>query len=138
MKQAPRGTSGERERAGGSSGSIGRTTRVVGRISGDGDLLVEGRVEGDVTLGGHFHVGKGGMVSAQNGVQADSITIEGGIDGDVSARGDVVLRAEGRLRGAVKAGRVSLDEGARFSGRIEMDVELPKELGAQSHRAQKG
>src|SRR3954464_6081696 len=98
MKQASRGTSGERERASGSTGNIGRNTRVVGRVSGDGDLLVEGRIEGDVTLGGHFHVGKGGMVSASNGVQAGSITIEGGIDGDVTARGDVVLRADGRLR----------------------------------------
>ncbi|MEO7093063.1 MAG: polymer-forming cytoskeletal protein [Polyangiales bacterium] len=143
MKQASRAASSSTA----SSGSIGKTTRVTGRISGDGDLLVEGRVDGDVTLGGHFHVGRGGMVTAANGVQAGSITIEGGIDGDVSSRGDVVLRADGRLRGAVKAGRVSLDDGARFSGRIEMDVELPKELGDESHpvhrrgpqdRAQKG
>jgi cytoskeletal protein CcmA (bactofilin family) len=132
MKQAR----GSRDVGASSSGTIGRTTKVTGRVSGDGDLLVEGQVDGDVTLGGHFHVARGGMVSAQNGVQAGEITIEGGIDGDVTARGDVILRAEGRLRGSVTAKRISLDEGARYSGRIEMDVELPKELA--TGRAGKG
>ena len=131
MKQASRGSVGT---SASSNGSIGRTTRVVGRISGDGDLVVEGRVEGDVTLRGHFHVARGGLVTAANGVSANEITIEGGIDGDVTSPGDVIVRAEGRLRGAVRARRISLDEGARFAGRIEMDVELPKELGAQSRK----
>lgn len=109
-----------------SSGSIGRTTRVVGRVTGDGDLVVEGRIEGDVTLGGHLHVAAGGVVSAP--VSAGDVTLEGTIDGDVSARGNVVLREGARLRGGIQAGKIGLDDGARFSGKIEMDVELPREL----------
>ncbi len=113
-----------------SSGSIGRSTRVVGRITGDGDLVVEGRIEGDVTLGGHLHVAAGGVVAAP--VSAADVTLEGTIDGDLVASGSVVLREGARLRGAIRAGKVGLEDGARFSGKIEMDVELPRELTSPS------
>ncbi len=107
-------------------GSIGRSTRIVGRLSGDGDLVVEGRIEGEVSLKGHLQVAAGGAVTAP--VDASELTVEGTVDGDVEARGDVVVRSTGTLRGAIRAPRVGLDEGARFRGRIEMDVELPEEL----------
>jgi cytoskeletal protein CcmA (bactofilin family) len=114
--------------------SIGRTTRIVGRLSGDGDLLVEGRVEGELSLKGHVTVADGGVVVAP--LTAGDVTVEGLVDGDVSSRGAVTLRASGAIRGAITAARVAVDEGARFTGRIEMDVELPPELGgSESTRA---
>lgn len=114
--------------------SIGRTTRIVGRLTGDGDLLVEGRVEGELSLKGHVTVADGGVVAAP--LSAGDVTVEGLVDGDVTSRGAVVLRASGAIRGAISAARVAVDEGARFTGRIEMDVELPPELGGnESTRA---
>ena len=114
----------------GSSGSIGRTTKVTGRLTGDGDLLVEGSIEGELVLKGHLHVAAGGAVVAA--IEADEVTIEGSIDGDVHSRGPVTLRAGGQLRGAIKADRVALEDGAKYSGRIEMNVELPDELARAS------
>ncbi len=110
----------------GSRGSIGRTTKVTGRLTGDGDLFVEGSIEGELALRGHLHVAAGGSVAAP--VEAEEVTIEGTIDGDVVARGPVTLRAGGQLRGAIKADRVALEDGARYSGHIDMNVELPEEL----------
>ena len=108
--------------------SIGKGTRVVGRITGDGDLLVEGRAEGEITLSGHLTVGRGGVVAAP--LVVGELTIEGAVEGDVSSRGAVTLKNESRLRGAIKASKLALEDGARFSGRIEMDVELPSELAS--------
>jgi cytoskeletal protein CcmA (bactofilin family) len=110
----------------GSRASIGRTTKVTGRLSGDGDLLVEGRVEGELSLKGSLHVAAGGAVVAP--VDAEDVTIEGAIEGDVISRGAVTMRAGAELRGAIKAERVAVEDGAKYSGRIEMDVELPEEL----------
>jgi cytoskeletal protein CcmA (bactofilin family) len=129
----------KRESTAHGAATIGRTTRVVGRVTGDGDLLVEGRIDGELTIKGHLHVASGGHVTSSV-VHADEVTIEGGIDGDVQARGAVLLRAEARLRGGIHAGRIAVDDGARFSGRIEMDVELPSELTGESapKRGRKG
>lgn len=107
--------------------SIGRTTRIVGRLTGDGDLVVDGRVEGEISLRGSLSVGEGGVVAAP--VEAADVTVTGMIDGDVNARGAVTLRAGGTVRGAITATRIAVEEGARFTGRIEMDVELPAGLG---------
>ena len=113
---------------------IGRQTRVIGRITGSGDLLVEGRCEGEVNVKGHLEVARGGQVDAP--VTAGDVTIEGGVHGDVTAHGAVVLRAEGSIRGSIRADKIALEDGARFTGRIDMDVELPDELGrGTAHKA---
>jgi len=109
--------------------SIGRTTRVVGRISGSGDLLVEGRCEGEVNVKGHLEVARGGVVAAP--VSARDVTIDGGVHGDVTANGSVILRSEGSIRGAIHCEKVALEDGAKFTGRIEMNVDLPDELGRE-------
>ena len=116
--------------------SIGRTTRVVGRLTGDGDLLVEGRIEGELSLRGHLEVAEGAVVNAP--VESSDLTVDGSVDGDVVVRGAVVLRSTGVLRGAIRAPQVAIEEGARFTGRIEMDVELPAELGGNPAAASEG
>ena len=116
--------------------AIGRTTRIVGRLSGDGDLLVEGRVEGEISLRGSLAVVEGGVVAAP--VEAADVTVTGTIDGDVTARGAVTLRAGGSVRGAITATRIAVEDGARFTGRIEMNVELPAGLGGTPAAAPTG
>ena len=109
--------------------SIGRTTRIVGRLTGDGDLLVEGRIEGELSLRGHLEVAEGAVVTAP--VEASDLTVDGTVDGDVVVRGAVSIRSTGALRGAITAPQVAIEEGARYTGRIEMDVELPAELAGK-------
>ena len=127
----------KREATSHGAASIGRTTRVVGRVTGDGDLRVEGRIDGELTIKGHLHVASGGVVASPV-VQADEVTLEGGIEGDVRARGAVLLRADARLRGGIQAGRIAVDDGAKCSGRIGLDVELPGELTGESAPAKRG
>ena len=113
-----------------SSGSaLGRGTRVRGRVQGDGDLRVEGQVEGTVAISGELILEEG--ASIQGDVEAATITINGALLGDISARGPVTIHATAKVTGNLGATEVSLDEGAEFSGRIEADFELPAELSGQ-------
>ncbi len=104
---------------------IGRTTRVRGRIAGEGDLLVEGVVEGDVTLRGDLTVAEG--ASATSNVEAQAVTVNGALEGDVRARA-VTVGGSARLRGDVVAEAFAIEEGAEVIGRFEADFELPPEL----------
>ncbi|MRG92777.1 bactofilin family protein [Polyangium spumosum] len=109
------------------SGSVlGRGTRVRGRVMGEGDLRVEGHVEGGVSLTGELVIEEGAEVSGD--VEAAVVTIAGTLTGDVAARGPVAIRASAKVSGNLGGAEVSLDEGAEFSGRIEADFELPAEL----------
>lgn len=106
---------------------IGRTARVRARVSGDGDLVVEGTLEGDVTLRGNLTVSEGAR--ATSNVDADAVTIQGELEGDIRARGVVHVGAKARVQGNVQGTEVSIDEGAEFAGRLDADFELPAELG---------
>ncbi len=105
---------------------LGRGTRVRGRIHGDGDLRVEGAVEGNVSVSGELLIDESAEV--QGNVDAAVVTICGALTGDVSSRGGVVVRASAKVSGNLGSPEVSLEEGAEFSGRIDADFELPAEL----------
>lgn len=117
-------------RTGAGDAVIGSSTRVRGRISGDGDLLVDGTVEGDVTLRGDLTVGEGASLTST--VDANSVTVRGEVEGDIRARGAVRVEAGGRVRGDVSGESFSLEEGAEFVGRVDAQFELPAELGGSS------
>lgn len=105
---------------------IGRTTRVRGRVSGDGDLLLEGTIEGDITVRGDLTVAEGARAAST--VDAQAVVIRGELDGDVRARGVVRIEAGARVRGDVHGESVAIEEGAEFAGRLDADFELPPEL----------
>lgn len=105
---------------------IGGTITISGQLSGDQDVVVEGRVEGRVALQSRLVVEEAGSVEAQ--VEAAEVEIKGSLKGDVQAGKLATLQPGARVLGNLRAGRVVLAEGAQFSGAIEMDVELPPEL----------
>lgn len=126
MAKAGRANAGQ----GASEAVIGKTTRVRGRVSGDGDLLIEGNVEGDIAVRGELTIAEGGR--ATSSIEAEAVTLRGELDGDVKARGVVRIEAGARVRGDMQAESVSLEEGAEFVGRLDASFELPAELGGAS------
>jgi cytoskeletal protein CcmA (bactofilin family) len=124
-----RGSAVERSRTSETSEStsvLGRGARVRGRVSGDGDLRVEGQIEGDVMLSGELSIDETGSITGD--VDAASVTIAGALQGNVAARGAVTIRAGAKVEGNMGGAEVSLEEGASFAGRIEAEFDLPAEL----------
>ncbi len=105
---------------------IGASTRVRGRISGDGDLTIEGTVEGDIAVRGDVVLGDGAR--ATSSLEANAVTIRGELEGDVRARGPVRIESGARVRGDVHGESFALAEGAEFAGRLEAEFDLPAEL----------
>lgn len=111
----------------GSEARIGSSARVRGRIRGEGDLVIEGQVDGEVAVRGDLTIAEGANVSCEV-IEAHSVTIAGALDADIAASGAVHLAPGARLRGNVRGSAVVIDEGARFSGRLDCEFELPPEL----------
>jgi len=82
--------------------------------------MVEGKVEGKIELRQNsVTVGAKGRVSAE--VHARIVMIDGEVDGDVNAEEQIVIRRSGRVRGDLVAPRVTIEDGARFKGSIDME-----------------
>ena len=108
---------------------LGMSLRVRGRVNGDGDLRIEGSVEGDVLVTGLLSIESGGSVTGNT--QAQAVSIEGTLTGDVEAQGDVTIRKGARVVGNMNGAQISLEEGAAFSGRIDAEFELPDGLDSK-------
>lgn len=109
--------------------TIGPSIFIKGDLSGEEDLVVEGRVEGKVDLKqNNVTVGKNGKVRAD--IFGRVVIIEGEVDGNVFAREQAILRQSGAIRGNITAPRVVLEDGSRFKGSI--DMEPPREAGMPS------
>lgn len=100
--------------------SIGASITVKGDISGEEDLLVQGRVEGTIDLKtNHVTVGREGRVKAD--IHGRVIDVQGEVEGNLFGDEQVVVRQTGEVRGNITAPRVSLEDGANFKGTIDME-----------------
>jgi cytoskeletal protein CcmA (bactofilin family) len=109
---------------------IGGGTRVRGRISGEGDLTVDGSVEGNIRLSGDLTISDEG--TATSDVEAHNVSVGGNLEGDVEASGNVRFGAGSRVRGNVRGAAIVIDDGARFAGRVDCEFEMPAELTGQA------
>lgn len=105
---------------------IGPQIAVRGTLSGEEDLLVEGRIEGRIALTAHLTVAASGDVEAN--LEVESIEVHGTVRGDISATRSITIERGAQVSGNVRAPRVIVHDGAHFDGAIDMDVVLPDEL----------
>ena len=112
---AHRGPAAPREAA-----VIGPSIHIDGDLRGDEDLIIEGEVNGTVQLRNNtLTIGAQGKVNAD--VFAHSIYVEGYMEGDLIGLERVCIRKSAQVRGNITSPRVTLEDGARFKGSIEMD-----------------
>jgi cytoskeletal protein CcmA (bactofilin family) len=115
----PRASSGEKT-------MIGAGVKVVGQITSDEDLFIEGKLEGTVlAVNQKVRIGKSGCLKAN--ITAGIVRIDGIVKGDVSGIEQVVISKTGNVLGNILSPRVTLEDGAKFKGSIEMD---PGDRGA--------
>jgi cytoskeletal protein CcmA (bactofilin family) len=99
---------------------IGQTIKVKGSITGNENLTIEGTVDGSVDLPQHdLTIGESGQVSAN--VNAKTVKVDGQVTGDVVGSEKVIISKTGRVNGNLIAPRVTLEDGAKFKGSIDMD-----------------
>ncbi len=100
---------------------IGPSISIKGEITGEGDLTVQGQVEGTIDFKkAHVTIGRTGRIKAD--VYGRSITIEGEVEGNLLGENKIVLRPSGRVRGDMRAPAFNLEEGAKFKGNIAMEA----------------
>lgn len=114
--------------------SLGPSISISGSLSGKEDLIIEGAVEGEITVRDHqVTVSETGRVKAD--VFGRSIYIEGQVEGNLFGDEQVVIRESGRVRGNVTAPRVNLENGAKFKGSIDMQPGSEKQASDTARKA---
>jgi cytoskeletal protein CcmA (bactofilin family) len=103
-----------------SSARLGASIQIKGQITGAEDLQVDGNVDGPISLDGH-ELTVGSTAQLHSEIHAGEVTVSGKVIGNVYARGRVEIKKDGSIIGDISSARISIEDGAHFKGRIEID-----------------
>ncbi|HTB92629.1 MAG TPA: polymer-forming cytoskeletal protein [Candidatus Sulfotelmatobacter sp.] len=103
-----------------SSARLGSSLQIKGEITGSEDLQIDGIVDGPIFLDGHaLTVGSTAQLNSE--IHAGEVVVYGKTVGNIDARGRVEITKDGSIVGDIFCARISIEDGAHFKGRIEID-----------------
>jgi cytoskeletal protein CcmA (bactofilin family) len=98
---------------------LGRSVFIRGELSGSEDIYVDGQVEGNIQLSGNsLTVGPNGRIRAN--ITAKNVTVSGSVDGNIDAGERTDMRKSAVVKGDVRTRRIAIEEGAYFTGKLEI------------------
>lgn len=98
--------------------------KIEGKLYSEGNMRIDGKVFGDVTVNGNLTLGDSSIVEGE--VKAMNITLSGSINGTVEANEKVILESGSSLVGDLTAKILVIEEGAKFDGKSNMNMTKPK------------
>lgn len=97
---------------------LGKDASFKGSIKTKSPIRIDGEMEGDIVTQGDVVIGESGKVKLD--LKARHVTIAGRFDGTLEAEGRLEIKGSGIIIGSVKTNGLIVDDGAVFSGNMEM------------------
>jgi cytoskeletal protein CcmA (bactofilin family) len=105
---------------------FGTKLSIKGKVSGAGNVIVMGKLEGEFDLNGELVVAPSALVSGE--VKAISVTVSGGFSGTLTALEKIHIEKSAVVSGRLLTSRLSMVDGAIINGEIEMKKPSESEL----------
>jgi cytoskeletal protein CcmA (bactofilin family) len=99
-------------------------SRVSGQLSFQGDVRIDGSIDGEIQCQGRLVIGEGAEVRAK--ISGQRVVIRGRVEGNVTAKEKIDLVAPARLNGNIVTPRLTVTEGVFFDGDCSMGVAKQK------------
>lgn len=104
---------------------IGKDTVVKGELKSTTDMLILGRVEGQIQGANRVIIGESGDVEAR--VEAQVVTVRGTVRGDCEGAKKVEITSTGKVFGNIASRAIVVAEGATFKGASKMAQSDPEQ-----------
>ena len=117
---------------GSTSTVFGPTMKIIGEVSSDEELRVDGELEGKLNLRNKLTIGPASKVNAN--IKAKEVVIFGNVKGNVEAENRISLRTGASIVGDIKTAGIVIEDGAYFKGGIDIsrgDTEKAAEKQAE-------
>jgi len=117
------GNTGKKESASATQGIlniIGQGTKLTGDLTSNGDIRVDGSIEGQIKVSQRLVIGNSGKVLGN--IESEFATVAGHIKGNVLVKQVLELKPSARIDGDIVAGKVIIEAGAQFNGRCTMNT----------------
>jgi cytoskeletal protein CcmA (bactofilin family) len=94
--------------------------KISGEITGEGDLEIDGQVEGKISLPGHkLTVGQSGRLNCD--IDVREMVVYGRVEGNILVGGLIHIKKDATVIGKIRTARIHIEDGARFDGYIETE-----------------
>jgi cytoskeletal protein CcmA (bactofilin family) len=97
---------------------LANDVEIKGSIKFSHDLIIDGKIEGEVTSDGSLTVGENALIKGE--IKTRGVTIFGKVEGNITVQERCELKANAVLVGDVAAGTLAIEEGATFLGRSQV------------------
>ncbi len=115
---------------------IGANTRFQGSLTSDGNIRIDGSVEGDIEVLGNLIVGETGRVIAS--VKAQNVHISGAVKGEITAMEQLEISPTGKVWGDITAAALHIEPGGLFRGQSAMTTTIEEPLLLEAPRPSNG
>ena len=103
-----------RDSAGGPGTLISEGCKIEGLLTGSGNFMINGEIEGECDIDGSVTLARSGYCKGL--LKADSVIVAGTIDGDIVATGQVEINNTAKISGTVSGEAIAVAEGAVVEG----------------------
>jgi cytoskeletal protein CcmA (bactofilin family) len=93
---------------------LSNDVEIRGNLKFSHDLIIDGRIEGEVNSDGNLTVGENAVIKGE--IKTKSVTVFGKVEGNITVQDRAELKSQAELIGDIKAGTLSIEEGATFMG----------------------
>jgi cytoskeletal protein CcmA (bactofilin family) len=97
---------------------IGPSVMVKGNFHGEGNIIIEGGIEGSIKTTNSLLVGSSAKINAS--VEAKEAKIGGEINGPIKITGFLEITETAKINGDIEAGQISIARGALINGLCKM------------------
>ena len=97
---------------------FGAGVECIGEIWYEGNVQIDGKLEGNIHTKGTLVIGDRAVVKAK--IEAGSVICKGKIQGEVVAKESIKLLSPGLIDGTMSAPRLSVENGGAFNGHVSM------------------
>lgn len=98
----------------GNKNILSSDVEIKGKLRFSNDLIIDGRIEGEVNSEGDLTVGENAQIVGN--IRTRSVIVFGKVDGNITVTDRCELKQNAVLHGDVVAGKLAIEEGATFMG----------------------
>jgi cytoskeletal protein CcmA (bactofilin family) len=117
-KDKPEAAASDAARSDSDTAFFGAKLSIKGKVTGSGNLIVMGKLEGEVDLAGELVVAAPALLSGE--IKAVTLAVSGTVTGTLTAGEKIHLEKSAVVSGRMTTPRLSVVDGATFNGEIEM------------------
>ncbi len=109
---------------------IGESVILEGEFNGHGNIVIEGKLNGNLSTDGHVLIGERAEINAN--IKAGSAFISGKVTGNISLLESIDIAKTAKITGDIKASSIAVEAGCQMNGKISVGAKNQDEMPKKS------